>query len=112
LGSKSEHGYTLASTRSVTIRWTKRASRDVGRLSGFLAPVAPAVAASVAQLLTSAPNRLLGFPRIGERVESYMVKEVRKLSVNQYVMHYEIKDNEILILRIWHSREDRSFGET
>ena len=89
------------------VRWTKRASLDVGRLSGFLAPVAPATAAKVAQTLTMSPNKLIAFPRIGERAESYSDKEIRKLTVGQYVMHYEILGEEIIVLRIWHSREDR-----
>lgn len=93
------------------IRWTNRASRGVGRLSNFLSPVASETAAKVARTLTSAPNRLIIFPRVGQRVESFASKEVRKLSINDYVMHYEIMGEDILILRIWHSREDRAFEE-
>lgn len=65
----------------------------------------------MARTLTSAPNRLIIFPRVGQRVESFASKEVRKLSINDYVMHYEIVGEDILILRIWHSREDRAFEE-
>lgn len=93
------------------IRWTNRASRDVGRLSNFLSPVASETAAKVAQALISAPNRLIIFPRVGQRVESFISKEIRKLSINDYIMHYEIVGEDILILRIWHSREDRSLEE-
>ncbi len=93
------------------VRWTNRASRDVGRLSGFLAPVAPVSAAKVAQALTVAPNRLIDFPRVGQPAEGYTDKEVRKLTVGQYIMHYEIMGEEVIILRIWHGREDRSFGD-
>ena len=91
------------------VRWTNRASRDVGRLSGFLAPVAPETAAKVAQALTRSPNRLIDFPRVGQRAEGHINKEVRKLTVGQYIMHYEILGEEIIVLRIWHSREDWSF---
>ena len=91
------------------VRWTKRASRDVGRLSGFLAPIAPVTAAKVAQTLTMSPNRLIDFPRVGQPAEGYTNKEVRKLTVGQYIMHYEILGDGIIILRIWHSREDWSF---
>ena len=93
------------------VRWTNRASRDVGRLGGFLAPVAPVTAAKVAQTLISSPNKLIDFPRIGQRAEGYSTREVRRLIVSHYVMHYEIIGNEIVILRIWHSREDRPFGD-
>ena len=61
-------------------------------------------------MLTRAPNRLRDFPRVGERVESEAGVEIRRLGVGSYVMHYEIAGDEILILRVWHAREDRSFG--
>ncbi len=77
------------------------------RLHAFLVQVAPETAVQLTQMLTRSPNRLRDFPRVGERVESEEAIEIRRLSVGNYVMHYEIAGDEILILRVWHAREER-----
>ncbi len=89
------------------IKWSHSGSRDVIRLHAYLAQVAPESAAKVTQMLTRAPNRLRDFPRVGERVESEDTVEIRRLSVGHYVMHFEITGDEIVILRVWHAREER-----
>jgi plasmid stabilization system protein ParE len=89
------------------IQWTGRASADLVRLHAFLEPVAPDAAARIVQQLAHAPNRLVDYPRIGEKLETYEPREVRRIIVGHYEMRYEIADATIFILRIWHSREDR-----
>ncbi len=89
------------------IRWTNKALIDAERLYLFLAQYDPDGADKFAFSLRSAPDRLLTVPRFGERVEGHNVREVRKLSVGRYVIHYELRGEAILILRIWHSREVR-----
>lgn len=91
------------------IRWTGRASADLVRLHDFLEPIAPEAAARVVQQLARAPNRLLDYPRIGEKLEAYEPREVRRIIVGNYEMRYEIASGTIFILRLWHSREDRNF---
>ena len=91
------------------IRWTRKASSDLVRLHAHLRPVAPNAAARVVQQLARAPDRLLDYPRIGEKLESYEPREVRRIIVGNYEMRYEIADATIFILRLWHSRENRSF---
>ncbi len=70
-------------------------------------PINPAAAARVAQSLTAAPSGLLVNPRIGERLEEFDPREVRRILVGNYEMRYEIQGSSIYILRIWHTREDR-----
>jgi len=77
------------------------------RLSEFLRPVNPAAAARTVIGLTKAPERLLSMPRLGEPLEGFEGREVRRLLVNAYEIHYELADDEILIIRVWHTREDR-----
>ena len=91
------------------IKWTGRASSDLVRLHEHLRPVAPDAAARVVQQLARAPDRLLGYPRIGEKLETYEPREVRRITVGDYEMRYEIADATIFILRLWHYRENRSF---
>jgi len=92
----------------VKIQWTSKASSDLVRLHEHLRPVAPDAAARVVQQLARAPDRLLEFPRIGEKLEAYEPREVRRIIVGDYELRYEIADATIFILRLWHSRENRS----
>lgn len=89
------------------VQWTRRAVIDSDRLCDFLAQYDRDAAIKLAIHLDATLAKLADHPRFGERVESYVVKEVRKLSVGRYVMHYEVVDDQILILRVWHSREER-----
>jgi plasmid stabilization system protein ParE len=88
-------------------RWTSKALGDLTRLHEFLAPVNPRAAAQVVQALAAAPDRLVLTPRLGERLDEFGPREVRRLLVGQYEMRYEIQDTTILVLRLWHTREDR-----
>jgi len=92
------------------IQWTSKASSDLVRLHEHLGPVAPEAAARVIQHLAHAPNRLLDYPRIGEKLEAYDPREVRRIIVGDYEMRYEIASATIFILRLWHCRENRSYG--
>lgn len=90
------------------IRWTGKASSDLVRLHEHLRPVAPDAAARVVQQLARAPDRLLDYPRLGEKLEAYAPREVRRIMVGSYEVRYEIADATIFILRLWHCRESRS----
>lgn len=66
----------------------------------------PAAARTVKQL-TAAPTTLLTNPRIGERLEEFEPRDVRRIQIGQYEMRYEIVGSTIYLLRLWHTREDR-----
>lgn len=91
------------------VQWTSKASSDLVRLHEHLNPVAPDAAARVVQELARAPNRLLDHPRIGEKLETFEPREVRRIIVGNYELRYEIAAGTIFILRLWHCRENRSF---
>lgn len=91
------------------IQWTSRASSDLLRLHEHLQPVAPDAAASIVQQLAHAPNRLLDYPRLGEKLEAFEPREIRRITVGNYEVRYEIARGTIFILRLWHCRENRSF---
>lgn len=91
------------------IKWAGKASSDLVRLHEYLRPVAPEAAALVVQQLSRAPDRLLDYPRIGEKLDAYEPREVRRIIVGHYEMRYEIADATIFILRLWHCHEERSF---
>ncbi len=89
------------------LKWTSKALADLVRLYEFLAPVNRSAAARTVQSLTAAPTTLLDNSRIGERLEEFEPREVRRLLVGHYEMRYELQESNIYILRIWHTRENR-----
>lgn len=89
------------------VRWTPGAAADLVRLHDFLADKNPRAAQAVAVALTNAPDKLKPFPRRGARLEQFGAREVRRLIVGAYEMRYEIKEDVIRILQIWHGKEDR-----
>ncbi len=89
------------------IQWADKALSDVARLYEFLAPVNQPAAASVVQALTAAPTRLLSNLRLGEKLDEFAPREVRRILVGQYEMRYEIAEQPIYVLPLWHTREDR-----
>ncbi len=91
----------------IELKWTSRALADLARLYDFLAPVNQQAAARVVQSLTATPARLKKHPRIGEKLDEFEPREVRRILVKDYEMRYEIQESRIYVLRIWHTKEDR-----
>lgn len=89
------------------LKWTSKALSDVARLYEFLAPVDKRAAARTIQMLTAVPTKLLTNPRIGERLDEFAPREVRRILVGRYEMRYEIQQSIIYVLRMWHTREER-----
>nr|WP_159586461.1 type II toxin-antitoxin system RelE/ParE family toxin [Chelativorans xinjiangense] len=89
------------------VEWTGDALSDLTRLHSFLAPLNPRAAAQIVRSLTAAPSRLLEHPRIGEKLEEFEPREVRRILVGNYEMRYEIRRSTIYIVRLWHTREER-----
>jgi plasmid stabilization system protein ParE len=89
------------------LKWTSKGLSDLVRLHEFLAPINRSAAARTVQSLTAAPASLLANPRIGERLEEFDPREVRRILVGHYELRYEIQGSTLYVLRLWHTREDR-----
>ncbi|HET7313241.1 type II toxin-antitoxin system RelE/ParE family toxin [Salinisphaera sp.] len=89
------------------LKWTRKALSDLARLYEFLAPVNKPAAARAVQALTKAPTILLTNPYLGEQLFQFEPREIRRILVRQYEMRYEIVNDTIYVLRLWHTREDR-----
>lgn len=89
------------------IKWTSKSLSDLNRLYNFLAPVNKQAAANTVQSLTETPNKVIHQPRIGERLDEFELREVRRLLVGHYEMRYELSNDIFYVLRIWHTRERR-----
>jgi plasmid stabilization system protein ParE len=91
----------------VEIIWTTSCLGDLDRLFDFLAAANELAAIRTVQALVAAPGRLIENPRLGERLDEFLPREVRRLLIGHYEMRYEVKDMTVFVLRIWHTREDR-----
>lgn len=89
------------------LKWTGKAVADLGRLYEFLVPVNQKAAAQTVKVLTQAPENLLKNPHIGQKLEEFEPREIRRILVGHYEMRYEIQGSTIFVLRLWHTREDR-----
>lgn len=52
-------------------------------------------------------ERLTELPRIGERRGRYPRREVRRIFIGDYELRYELTTSTVIVLRLWHTREDR-----
>lgn len=89
------------------LKWTQKGLSDLARLYDHLAVVNQPAAVRVVQQLTATPTTLLTNPRIGERLEEFEPRDVRRILVGQYEMRYEIAGSTVYLLRLWHTREAR-----
>lgn len=91
----------------MTIRWTRKARQDLERVYAFMEPVNPERAQAIVEVLIKGVERLAELPRVGERIRRYSRREVRRIFVGDYELRYELKADAIIVLRLWHAREDR-----
>lgn len=89
------------------VKWTSKALSDLVRLHDFLALANSQAAARAVKSLAAAPARLVEYPRIGEKLEEFEPRDVRRILVGNYEIRYEIQNATIFVLRLWHTREDR-----
>jgi len=89
------------------LKWTSKVLSDLERLYDFLAPINKQAAAKTVQALAAAPNSLLKHPYLGEKLETFNPRDVRRILVGHYEIRYEIQQSTIYILRLWHTREER-----
>ena len=92
---------------STVIRWTSKALDDLARLHAFLESVDPWAAARTVQRLTAGVRVLGENPKLGVSVSGFEPREVRRLIVGNYEVRYELTEGGAVILRLWHTREDR-----
>lgn len=89
------------------LQWTSKALSNVVRLHEFLASANGPAAARVVKSLVAASAGPIANPRIGERLEEFDPRDIRRLLVGRYEVRYEIGDSVIYVMRSWHTREER-----
>ena len=105
------------------LKWTRKALSDLARLHEFLALANKRAAARpdrgasydsrgdsparAVRSLTAAPAGLLAHPRIGEKLEEFEPRDVRRILAGPYEIRYEIRQATLYVLRLWRTREER-----
>lgn len=77
------------------------------RLYEFLRPINPTAAVRIVRQLVAGAKRIPTHPRLGVRLPEFAPREVRRALVGDYEIRYEVTEADVLILRIFHTREDR-----
>jgi plasmid stabilization system protein ParE len=90
--------------------WTQTSLTDIDRHVSFLTAQNEDAAQNAAQSIRKAGDGLEQFPRRAPAVRGGSGLRKLKVPFGQYgfVIHYAILDEEVVILRVYHGREDRS----
>lgn len=89
------------------LQWSRRALADLQRLYDFLERDNQGAAARTVQSLARAPESLRENPRLGEQLFQFAPREVRRILVGRYEIRYQVQADMIVVLRLWHTRENR-----
>ena len=85
--------------------FTRGASRDLARLRDFIARNDLRAAARVGKRLGRTIRLLRDQPELGRTIDE--LPGVRELVAGDYVVRYTVRDETVVILRVWHGRESR-----
>jgi len=93
------------------LAFSREARGDVVRLRTFIAEHDPTAAGRAARRLIQGIERLARHPRLGKRVgiapDQIAPEEIRDWLVGDYVIRYLIANDQIIVLRLWHGKENR-----
>lgn len=88
--------------------YTDVAIQDLQRLRAFIAVHNPHAAAEIAARLIEKLSLLKSFPYLGTPVtQAPEVGAVRDAVFDHYVVRYSVHSQTIIILKLWHSLEQR-----
>ncbi len=87
--------------------WTPEARADVENIHAYIAQHANAAQAStIARSISARANLLDQFKGLGKAGNLPNTREY-KIARLPYIIVYTVRDEDVVILRIWHGRQDR-----
>ena len=92
------------------VRLLPPACSDLIRVSNFLADVAPRAALRAADVLDEALRTLELFPERAPKTGAASRELVVPFGQAGYIIRYRIERTDVVVLRIFHTREHRPFG--
>ena len=88
--------------------YSKEAISDLQRLRNFIREKNPDAAKRIAKSIRKGISKLKSFPYLGVKVNRAPdSQDIRDLIIGNYIARYLVHNNRIVILRIWHHRENR-----
>lgn len=98
----------MSRTSEIVLIWTAAARADLIRLRRFIDPHNPEAARRAAQAIRDGAKLLAAYPAAGKRLEERPDRElVIPFGQRGYVLRYQVDGQTVVILRVWHSLEDR-----
>ena len=92
--------------------YAPEAVEDLRRLHDFVAAKDPLAARRLSKSLRDGIKRLKQFPHMGQRVRQsadvWAPEEIRDWVTGTYIARYLLLDETIMILRVWHQKENRT----
>lgn len=89
--------------------WLPEAQQDIVRLYELLHEKSPTAAQKMINTLLKGADHLQTFPEMGKPMEDELQR--RELFVpfgaGAYVLRYKLSGDQVVIIRVWHSRESR-----
>jgi len=85
------------------LKFTHRAAHDLKRLRAFIAKHNPQAARRISQKLKESILLLLKNPQLGKEPDD--PANVRDYVTGSYFVRYTVKKETVIILRIWHGKE-------
>jgi len=93
----------------VNVIWLPEAKQDLERLHAFLFDINPPSAANAMQTILDGSRELQTFPKIGKPMDDDTARRehVLPFGAGAYILRYKLHNDQVVILRVWHSRENR-----
>ena len=95
----------------VQVKWRLRAVKDIERLHAFLYKKDISVARQAAYVIFQAASLLETSPRIGRPMPDETARRelIIPFGSGAYILRYVLEtDNTVVVIRVWHSRENRT----
>lgn len=87
--------------------YSQQAVADLVRLRGFIATEDPSAAARIAAELVARIGNLGALPHMGhEVVQAEPPAVVRDMTFDSHTVRYSVHPAAVVVLRLWHHRED------
>jgi len=88
------------------IVWTEEALSDLEAIGDYFERTSPQYASSIIDRLHSSVEPLAEHPKMGRRVPEVGHEALRELIVDEYRVLYQLRDGDIEIITVVHSRQD------
>jgi len=90
------------------LSYSKEAISDLQRLRNFIKDKNPDAAKRIARSIRKGIGQLRTFPYLGiEVTKAPNSQDIRDLIIGNYIARYLVRNNQIVVLRVWHHRENR-----